>query len=222
MGFCKKLKLKSFTLSEILMTLVIVGTIASMTIPQLMQDIQDNSFKQSAREAFSKSSQALQQMRLDNGGTVSQFIGNAHTFKPEFIKYFKVIKDCGYDSCIHFTYDSEGNITHISDIFKTLAGYKGGTGLLDDGQFITQDGMFYGIENSTGNYIYITVDVNGIGNKPNVFGRDIFTFQVLNDNLYPMGSPKTNYISSSYCSRSATGSVQGIGCMYYVMRNINY
>ena len=40
------IKLKAFTLSEILITLLVIGVIAALTIPQLIQNVQEWSWKQ--------------------------------------------------------------------------------------------------------------------------------------------------------------------------------
>lgn len=50
---------RAFTLAEVLITLGILGVVIAMTIPGLMQNIQDKQFKEAAKEAFSKSSQAV-------------------------------------------------------------------------------------------------------------------------------------------------------------------
>lgn len=116
-----------------------------------------------------------------------------------------------------------------SEIYKTLLGNKADTWNLGSGQFITTDGMFYAIRNSPDTYlhvIYITVDVNGYGKGPNVYGRDVFMFQLLNDNLVPMGSKGTDYSSNGYCKNSSgtygyAGYI-GLGCMEYVMEGKDY
>lgn len=206
-----------FTLAEVLITLGIIGVVAGMTIPILMQNIQDKQFKESAKKAFSVSAQAVQLMKQDNGGSLTGYYGT-QLFEPAFIKYFKVTKDCGWDDCVPWAYNS-------SDIWKSLYGNKADTERMNDGQFVTNDGMFYAIGDwvGWGGLIFITVDVNGYGKKPNQYGKDIFMFELKNDVLRPMGGDNTSIqASSDLCNRTIQSGIQGLGCMYYVIQGIDY
>ena len=207
-----------FTLAEVLITLGIIGVVAAMTIPTLMNYTQDKEFKEAAKEAFSKSSQAIQQMKNDEGGTLSGYgINNAGLFKPVFMKYFKVIKDCNLSDCVAGSY--------TSDVYTSLSGDPADTQNGAEGQFVTSDGMFFNIQDSIYSGIYIIVDVNGYSKKPNIYGRDTFVFQIVNDNLLPMGANGTQLSSSWYCDKGDAHNLtssQGLGCMYNVMKGANY
>lgn len=214
---------KGFTLAEVLITLGIIGVVAAITIPHLVTQIQDREFKTAAKEAFSKSAQAVQQIKMDNGGNLVGYYGVFGSFKPAFMTYFKVVRDCSASSpCVPETTSSA--------IYKTLYGvpantsYGGGgaSGITD--QFITTDGMFFDIQNSTSadSTIGIVVDVNGYGKGPNVFGRDVFVFELVNDVLSPMGGPNTHYPASTFCQKTLNFDQQGLGCMYNVMQGIDY
>lgn len=209
---------KAFTLAEVLITLTIIGVVAALTIPALMNNIQDMQFKAAAKAAFSKASQAVQQMKVDNGGDLSTYYTTVNSFKPVFMAYFKVIKDCNLSNC------APRGTGCRSDIYLSLSGNKANSCFTDEGQFVTTDGIFWGIDNSGSGSIYITVDVNGYGTKPNVYGRDVFMFQLLNDNLVPMGGDNTGYpASTDKClKRVDNDAYQGWACMYYVMQGIDY
>lgn len=216
-------KKKAFTLSEVLITLGVIGVVAAISIPPLMNNIQDRQFKEAAKEAFSKASQAIQQMKSDNGGDLSGYYTVRSSFEPIFIKYFKTIKDCGSnDACVTNTWSGSGP----SNIYYSLTGEPAYTWFMAHGQFINADGMFFAIYNygGIGGTICITVDVNGYQNRPNAYGRDVFAFQLLNDNLVPMGIPNTLFYSSTsyYCKKNTHDNLQGIGCMEYVMEGKDY
>lgn len=70
----KKINLSAFTLAEILITLAIIGIVATLTIPTLVNQIQDAQFKNAAKEAYSKASQIVQQIKADSGGDLSDYI----------------------------------------------------------------------------------------------------------------------------------------------------
>src|SRR5574344_2143614 len=105
----------AFTLAEVLIVLGIIGIVASLTIPTLMNKIQDWEFKNAAKVAFSKSSQVVQKMNDDFSGVSSTFnTSNPGKFKDEFMKYFKVIKDCiDWTGCVPSAYSTS--------IYKSLS-----------------------------------------------------------------------------------------------------
>lgn len=213
-----------FTLAEVLITLGIIGVIAGMTIPLLMTQIQDRQFKEAAKAAYSKAAQAVQQMKQDEGGSLSGYYGNSKSFSPVFMTYLKIVKDCGM-------YGSPGGETCVitspdgSSGYTSLTGDVANTGSIGgEGSFITSDGMFWTIQNTTtfSNRIFIMVDVNGYLKGPNVFGRDAYVFELLNDNLIPMGAKNTYFPSNTYCQRTPSSIAAGFGCMVYVMQGIDY
>lgn len=214
----KKLIRKSaFTLVEILITIGIIGVIAAITIPPLMNNIHEMQYRIAAKEAYAKAAQAVQQMKKDNGGSIKNYYTNGTNMRTLFMSYFKTVKDCTVDSCNVPTYVTLTN--------RSSGGFYG------TDPFLTLDGMFYTFFTSyTGfDYIsFITVDVNG-QKGPNVYGKDFFMFEIIEDERFvPLGSSNSWIISpSNYCDPSPTGpaansSFQGLGCSYYVMNGTDY
>lgn len=71
--------------------------------------------------------------------------------------------------------------------------------------------------------ILISVDVNGIYKKPNRWGHDLFTFQIMNDvKLLPMGSDGTKFDKNDYCSVTSSDTINGIGCTYKALTDKDY
>lgn len=199
-----------------MIVLAIIGVVAALTVPSLMNNIQDAQFKTAAKKAYSVSSAAVTHIKQDEGGSLSSYIGNAYSFKPIFIKYFNIIKDCGNELCVPQL--------AASDLYTSLSGDKATTDVGGEGQFVTFDGMFFNIQNSTDTNlkIIIIVDVNGYKKQPNIYGKDTFAFQVINDNLLPMGVVGSSYVSTTCCKKSTSASYQGFGCMSNVMQGIDY
>lgn len=63
-NYCNKFS--GFTLAEVLITLVVIGVIAALTISTLMKNTQDAEFKTAYKKAFSVISQALLSANNDN------------------------------------------------------------------------------------------------------------------------------------------------------------
>ena len=73
--------------------------------------------------------------------------------------------------------------------------------------------------------LYISVDVNGIGKKPNAWGHDIFTFQLVESGkLLPMGAPGTTYYKqkNTLCSKNSSSTYNGVACTYQALTDKNY
>lgn len=210
-------KLKAFTLAEILLTILIIGIVAAMTIPSLIQNIQDRQFKEAAKKAYSEAADIVKQMKTDRGD-LSDLYPTGYTFKPLFSKYFKVAKECNWNDCVPGV--------GASDVYKALdEKTKAYTYWMNFGQFVSSDGMFWAIYNRGSSWpqIYIAVDVNGYTKGPNVYGRDTYWFQLLNDVLLPIGAPGTDITNNTtYCNKAVSDMLSGLTCMYYVMQGTSY
>ena len=224
---------QAFTICEVLIVLGILGLIAEMTLPSLINNVQETIWKTSAKVAYSKLSQVISLLRLDEGELTYYYTDNSGTLRPALMHYFKVLKDCGNELCVPGEF--------YSNIYKSLTGDPADTlNMGNDGQFITVDGMFFNIQQPNGpgtgaavtledgtnlialDPLSIIIDVNGFNKKPNVFGKDTFAFQLLNDEVLPMGAPNTACPAVQYCNKSNHDNRQGLGCMYYVMQGIDY
>lgn len=221
---------QGFTLAEVLITLGIIGVVAAITVPVLMQNIQDKQFKEAAKAAYSKVSQAINMMKADNDSDLKLYFANASswtTFRQDLTSQLKIVNDC-YNSV---TRNNQGCVTveDYSSVYDTL--YQSNNPAQTycfTSQFITADGMFWGIQYNTGSYYIIAVDVNGYQKGPNVFGRDTFVFELFpNGSFVPMGAAGTYYAmgANDFCNRNTNiwgGKIQGYGCMYYVMQGKDY
>lgn len=195
----------AFTLAEVLLTLVIIGVVAAITVPTIIANSKDEEIRSLLKKNHSIIAQALHFYYLDYGINLK---GNdyfePYTFKNIFKTHFNVIKDSN------------------SYLLRTAETYKNynGTSFIEhhpfnDGQFVLSDGSFIMIENpnSSEKRIFISVDVNGYGKKPNRLGKDLFMFQINNEGkLLPMGAKGTFYSVDEYCSKSSSDSMNGAGC----------
>lgn len=212
----------AFTLAEVLIILGIIGIIAAITLPTLINNIQDMQYKQAAKEAYSKSSQVIKQIIQNNGGVWDDTVSPS-TFANNFSSYLKRLDSFQPGQNANKYVAGANNST----VYKALYKNQGGQTWWMVYQFQSVDGMFWAVNfwsPPTTQSFSITVDVNGYLKAPNVYGEDVFMFQVINGNLLPMGSNNTSFPATSYCQRDLNngGGSQGLGCMYYVMQGINY
>ena len=231
---CNFLNIKyGFTLAEVLITLVIIGVIAAMTIPSVINNTKKHEYVSGLKKAYSTLKSATNQIMVEEGSPRGDAGGWA--LYPQGVynlykNHLSIAKDCGNGrGCVDQL--STHGTGHVNG-FKALSGnsYAGNNCELDTGfykfiladgtQVIINDGSYPACDHgstNTGSYgmcSAIFVDVNG-EKGPNTWGRDVFYFAIKEDGLHPGGC---DLISS--CSKSG----QGVGCACKVIREnaMNY
>jgi prepilin-type N-terminal cleavage/methylation domain-containing protein len=192
-------KYKAFTLAEVLITLLIIGVVASLVIPALINDIQDSHYKTAYKKAFAVATQAWNSA-LSNNELIDAIAGSSTTAKANFNtfkNYFKVMNDCPTGSDV-------SNCWADGEIF-------GGWPLTSYPGFIDVSGMAWTIGQG-GTWNYIMVDTNGF-NKPNKYGRDRFIFLCKTSDGSGTGLPIKLGVYIDYPNVNAVWCQSG-GCYY--------
>ena len=228
------MKRNGFTLAEVLITLGIIGVVAAMTLPALIQKQQEKILVNQLKKSYSVFSQAFLRVVAENGPAESWDIGNNNTseganklynlFKP----HLSVVEDCGINrGCFYTgTYKAlnapafswnPSTISHyakgrLSDGTAFLF-WSGGTGCNLD---FSSDGS--GRYSRTCGAIY--VDINGDKN-PNQAGVDFFSFIITKDGIYPAGLKDYRSPSGTICQYNNTSSTNGIACSGWVITHEN-
>ena len=180
---------RGFTLAEVLITLSIVGVVATMTIPTVMQKIQNKQYSTKLKKVYTNLNQAVR-LELDGNDRLSDISSE------EFLtKYFKIAHNCGKNandlSCFAQDYSSIGANRHGSVNYVYPGNRNGLIGHPHpryNYRVVLQDGTSMGIckisysrhDNSANGMYEIYVDVNGL-TGPNIVGRDMFKFILYND-----------------------------------------
>ncbi len=220
-------KKAAFTLAEVLITIGIIGVVAAMTLPALIQNKQNKELQTALLKNYSIIQQVLEKMALDRGARPKTSDFGYLEFAPEFMKYFNHTVKCSesQEGCASKT-ENENDSTDKTLIKEYLTYNKSrnvSTTYFDDGKFRTVT-EYYLFENQNSDLLIITVDVNGIKKKPNIWGHDLFSFQLLeNGKLVPAGTPDTKFHDkNTYCSANSSNKLNGIGCTYYAITDRNY
>lgn len=228
-------KESAFTLAEVLITLMIIGTISAITIPSLKKHASQEEYISRAKKAYSAISQATKLIETQHGeikrwgpltGAVSDSedpaendenkaapngVTKAHKYYGERLN---IVKNC--------TNGGAGCWTQT----KTLSGAAYGNANNAKGSsvaFQTADGMYwnifgqaetneYGVDNAETDSLIVFVDTNG-EKKPNTLGLDVFVFVVNPDRgVLPAGSDN----GATNCKDSESS---GIDCAAKVIKN---
>ncbi len=173
---------KAFTLAEVLITLGIIGIVAAMTLPVLVDKYQKIITVNRLKKAYTLLSQVTTAVNYEMGGFENY--GNAsapwtNTFFETYLKkHLQIIKDCKSDI---YCWNSQGgwlNPDGSGPVRFSDYGDEKETRIvfLRDGSslYISRYG-YMSLEIYSG--YNILVDING-RNKPNTLGKDIFNFQL--------------------------------------------
>lgn len=215
----------AFTLAEVLITLAIIGVVAAITIPTLMNKISDAETTAKLKKEYSILSQAAMNAANENGGSLanacaadSDSICFGNLFKP----YLKTVKYCpgdGTKDCWH----KSGEFYFFDDtpIDQNWSGYI--TVILSDGTLISFTGLNANcvsapdeIYKATSFCGYSYVDINGF-KKPNTLGKDIFEFKYTPNSVIPSGSPQITKDATFGNACPSVGENNSEACTYYYM-----
>lgn len=193
-----------FTLAEVLITLGIIGIVASITIPILQNNIEETQFKTAYKKAYADLSNAFNSVSSSN-----EFVANAGLYSNVKINFllvqnkFKVVKTCDnalaegcwLDSCMS-----------KNECFSSLASEN-------------SQGKSFGFIDSSGRQwihykpstaFFLVVDTNG-EKLPNQMGKDRFPFRLDDNTGGYNGIPYKVVISPDYIGATPSTCYSG-GC----------
>ena len=223
----------AFTLAEVLITLGIIGIVAAMTLPTLLNKYNEQVTVTKVKKFYSTINQALL-FAIKNNGTVDVWDYIEKDEESNSIRsnklvnylkpYLKISKDCGIEeSCIgNALYKDLSNQDRVrygsSPMYYKL--------ILNDGSFLWVRRNLYSAESpcsdEDGGYKNVCglmwFDVNG-SKQPNVIGKDTFVFVILKDRIMPN---RDN--CASLGDNPDKSSELGWGCSRYILQygNMDY
>lgn len=210
----------AFTLAEVLVTLGIIGVVAALTIPPLLNQSQDREFRSQMSKEYSVLTQAHNAIKAENG---SQFVDSILSCIPNNAAGHTCLKDL-YKDKYAFIKECDANSVY-GNCFAPRASVKYLNGNANNGWFLNSDTaaivlkdgaslMFY-LDRTTNctnsnRCGWVTIDVNGAKN-PNVWGRDVYLFFIYPDIIRPSiaGVIEPAYATADDCN---TGTNLGLTC----------
>ena len=168
-----------FTLAEVLITLGIIGVVASMTIPTLINKQWEQERKTLIKKSYSTMSEAIKRIVANNDGYAPACHytngGSNFTQCPEFYKQLKeilvTVKECDNQAL------SNGCIGDIEDMHPSggCSGFAKSNIDTTSMAFVTADGM-----SIFGYYLdkipLVGIDING-PKPPNKWGHDVYSLK---------------------------------------------
>ncbi len=199
-----------FTLTEVLVTLSVVGVIAAMTVPTLMSKYQKEAQTVQIRKASQELANAIDMFITAEGKTSLVATGIFDNVDAFITSNLKVVKTCDANdtSCFATSYRSidnsqtatvncAGNSYVLANSAAICITVEGNNTEEDDDD---EDGGISGwlpsldrpILQYRNPYLTVLMDTNG-AEKPNIGGRDMFTFFVTKQGEITGTSPGLNH-----------------------------
>lgn len=212
-----------FTLSEVLITLGIIGVVAAITLTSLIKNYQKTVWTNQLRKSVSMFSQGFKKWMADEG---VDSLGNTEAF----ITYVDIYSKSVYPEMGYTMYRVVGvfnamkkyfKITYIGPIgdysYKWL-GYNVPKTINGNHAVILADGtMFFNYNFNTidgqGYSVQLYLDVNG-KKGPNILGRDVF---IIWFNEAGLVTKHSFFTAKKCCNPSEAVDANGYGCVEKIM-----
>lgn len=227
---CHKRK-NAFTLAEVLITLGIIGVVAAMTLPTLINTTNNKQLEAQLKKTYSELNQISRKFYVDHNESFPEYalrVGDLQQFANTFMSYYK-----GSNKVNEYTYVED--ISNAPYPLYLINGDPADTVLCDDGGYYSEVSgkvfLFNNLPPSFENGPVICVDINGY-KGPNKFGYDYFMFTFTTDGyVVPMGQQYKNHTSNNrwntnfyvegyaYCSKNGTQAIRNAACAYYALQN---
>ena len=235
----KILKNRAFTLAEVLITLGIIGVVAAMTIPSLMENIRNRDLQAQLKKTYSEWNQISMSFMDDHEQSIPDYTSeyglNAMIRElSNYVKGFSKFSDWTYldtgdeNSSANTTpypiYSLRSNKIRVQTACD-VSGYRNDI----SGKYILFDDQPIAGFNGP----RLCIDLNG-DKRPNTLGVDIFYFLFTTDgHIIPEGTdhPNNNYegiyyfgsgtikAESKYCNGSC--GEKALACAYYAINDIS-
>lgn len=210
---------KGFTLAETLITLGIIGVVASLTLPTLIQNHRDRVIVTQVNKAYNLFSNAFEMAQAKYGPaemwTVPDDTQSANDLWYERIaENLKIVEDCGNSGAFWICKKPNSKIYPYKGLYQTgdqyssITGTSNHSGILNNGMMFSIDQFMTSGEKWWGRYGYIVVDINGT-KGPHQIGKDIFRFEIADKTsnwgkfvspvLYPEGSGTARFGNPESC-----------------------
>lgn len=218
------MKHQAFTLSEVLITLGIIGVVAAMTLPALIQNWNEKASVTKVKKAYSLLNQAYLRSKEDNGPISEWNIQTLQDLLPYFTPYIKNIRICNSkeSGCqAKSTYDLTGKSYTNALAYYHFIDASGIAYVFSKGSVSEQEAKKYGGNYANGTYQVIA----NIDNKKNVlrWGINTFVFFITDKGIVPYGI--IGWGKGSMCNpskpSSSPGWWNGMGCAGWVISEGN-
>lgn len=228
-------KTKAFTLSEVLITLAIIGIVAAMTIPTLINKAQNAGLETGFKKAYSNLANVSKEAVDELGSPITldsdkdTWLGqytDSDSFYPKrdaIMSKYSIVSGPGHGVDMY-------NYEWTKNFDKTMSTHSDYNNNNSSLWYLLKDGStmgFYPCGGGGFGCMRIMLDTNGL-KSPNRLGYDTFTFTISKGKLVPIGyldSPSNPQDGWQLCAPvskggSASSYNNGGSCTYWALKNV--
>ncbi len=213
-------------MAEVLITLGIIGVVAALTIPNVINKYKATELETRFKKAYTVLSQACNRMVFEEGYVIQKTTTSNNSDAPKIQamlqKYLAKSTDCTDYKCGAHYFNSRTTFVNFLKKYKTY-NKKGDIGAIwwytDDGFIMTNDGMYIFIDVSETPTFLLTVDING-GQPPNIWGHDLFTFSFNSEGKLTF--PPDHLGREGVCDKNSTSMINGYSCVKNALSEKDY
>lgn len=222
------MKEKAFTLAEVLITLGIIGIVAALTLPTIVQKQNKKSLEVAFKKAYANFYNAYNKARInepplwDETNDINPEPELAKAIYAEY-KHIKKINKKDNEKYINHlkTYTlKKGEFPECNQIFR------------NEGSVITPDGSAVSVSQNCGTN-WVVIDTNGLYKGPNAYGHDLFIFTISQQGIFlpaeresegaydEEGNRLPGYNDTeetrNKCSKNSVSRVNGVTCTKFAL-----
>lgn len=218
---------KGFTVSEVLVAVAIIGVVAALVVPAMINNFAKSGFESLLGSFYNDLSQSITLANTEKGAYLSRTSLATNT-GAKLLKTYMQVKlepNCSADEpCFANTYESiDGTVTKsiseaCSETFTQV--------MINNGAAVCINAMTTDASKIKDNYSVIYVDTNG-PDEPNIGGKDMFVFNLYSDGSIDEQAPPSTRLTvdRDAVAEKCISSAFGEGCFTQFMRDnmkINY
>ncbi len=214
-------------MAEVLITIGIIGVVAALTLPVIINDIQNKQLESLFKKSYSTLLQISQRVVLeDYGGQIPN--SEIYTSFSYFTKYLNGTHCVGTTEGGCPANDGENYCGFMFQNYKDFSGKITASCIGNDYVVNVFDGSTYYFDYArstepTFGKQQVAVDINGWAKGPNKLGHDMFLFQINRDGKIILGGDVDSaFPEEHYCTPNSSLSTNGYGCTIKAINEKDY
>ena len=215
-------KKSAFTLTEVLITLSIIGIISALTVPDLMKNYQKEAQEVQIRKASQEFANAIDMYITEQGKSTLAGTDIFNDIDSFVTSYLKTTKTCEKND-----EDNTTNSCFAGTSYRAISGQSSTMSCSEKSYVLANSSSicvtaFTNGEDTNSSarpYLKVIMDSNG-SEKPNIGGRDMFTFYIDRTGTLRGDKPeKDDDDDNTGSTNSCTTSAVGEGCLTKLEEN---
>ena len=216
---CLAAKRVAFTLAEVLITLGIIGIVAALTLPSVIQNYRKQVILNKIKRTYAVLNNTIERAKADYGTNVNEWYipsGDDRTKSMYFVEnymlpYLNILEYCKDQSLKQICKEAVDYFNTTYEIIGPVTSDYGTNFILTDGTNVyVHVGRMNASESMDTKRIMVDFDIDGVNSGKNTYGYDVFRVELGGDEGYNLknNADKNKFLPYTY--------IPSEPCDYYV------